>query len=717
MMRLLTLAIFFLLLCVHAARATVRVSYDNGDWHRILWLPSGLPEPGDTVIIASDVTGAPSGNFGRMTIRSHGSLTLQSGDAGVAGLVNDGLLVISRHATLRVAGDLRNDGTIGGEGAVRMIRDGSGITGNGVFGNMVVSSSRGTKVSIERSLTFASLSIGAGNQLLTSVQDLTVNGPYVSGSEFGVPGIMGNGGIIFLNGAVEGSVVGDIVIGTAPGYRPSRRGTLLTVHGVLGGTGMSVRFAASREISFSTLIGDISIDSGAVLRAGGIGEQGWNRIAGLLSISGELAAVNEGYRWIIEGNLFNRGMIGNCTIVIEGHGGTLRSDFGIWDPGINLVFQGDTGSELVVQGPITVSRLTITPRTAQDSNIVLRAGTSVIKVRHDYTSDIERGCRIVTDTVVKLWGAAGGIVEGDVLFEGFWGSPIGGRYGGSGADVRFLVRKEITRPFRAFGTLRSDPNGHIMVSAPVTVMGKTFLRGAMTLAQGQVLTVDADTVRVAGNVRGGGTFHLIAPNTRLEVSGSFMDSTRLEVGRSNTISTVKLGRTLFAPYITINLGSSILYRAGDSMFASRELRYALRYNADFNSASTACHPSDTRPLTFFAGAQSVFRFRGDDLGYGAADAVKSGEGYFIRFPVETIVWHTGKVANLPMNVPIRAGWNLIGSASIPVNVGHIVVDGTTLISGFLNAIGGPVSVTVLQPGRGYWVHAAGAGTLRYYPEP
>lgn len=717
MMRSLTLAVFLLLLCVHAAGATVRVSYDHGDWNRILWLPGGLPQPGDTVIIATDVTGAPSGDFGRMIIRAHGSLVLEGGDAGVAGLVNDGSLRISRHATLRVTGDLRNDGTIAGEGAVRMTRHGSSITGSGTFGNMVVSSGRGTKIHIERSLTFASLSIGAGNQLLTSVHDLTVNGTYVSGSEFGVPGIMGNGGIIFLNGAVEGSVVGDIVIGTAPGYRPSKRGILPEVHGVLGGTGMSVRFAASREISFSTLIGEISIDSGAVLRAGGIGEQGWNRISGRLSISGELAAVEEVYRWIIEGDLFNRGRIGNCTIVIQGHGGTLRSDLGTWDPGINLVFQGDTGSELVVQGPITVSRLTITPRTPQDSNIVMRAGTSVIKVRHDYTSDIGRGCRIVTDTVVKLWGAAEGIVEGDVLFEGFWGSPIGGRYGGPGADVRFVVRKEIARPFRASGTLRSDPNGHLMVSAPAVVMGKVFLRGPMTLAQGQVLRVDADTVRIAGSVRGGGTFHLIAPQTRLEVPGSFTDSTRLEVGRPDAVSAVRLGRTLFASHIIVNLGSSILYRAGDSMFASRELRYALRYNADFNSASTACHPSDTRPLNFFAGALSVFRFRGDDLGYGTADALKFGEGYFIRFPAETIVWHTGKVANLPMTVPIRAGWNLIGGASIPVSVGHIVVDGTTLLSGFLNAIGGPVSVSVLQPGRGYWVHSAGAGTLRYYPEP
>lgn len=715
-MRLFTLAAVTIICCWQAAGATVRVSYDQGDWNRIYWLPGGAPQPGDTVIIASRVTGMPAMEFGGLIIRAQGSLVVESGKPTVTSLVNEGTLAIDAQATLRVAGNVRSTGLVVGDGIMQMIRNGSAISGGGALGNLLVSGAAGTRVHLDAPVTVASLALGADNQLLAGSHQLTVNGTYISASSFGFPGIIG-GGAVVLNGAVEGSAIGDIVIGSAPGYRPSKLYPPPAVHGMLGDSGRSVRFASTRAIGFSTLVGDVHIDSGVVLRASGIGMQGWNRVVGSLNVKGTLAAGEEGYRWIIDGDLFNDGAIENCTVVMQGHSVVLRSDRGTWDPGISLIFYGDSGSELAVHGAITVSRLTIAPLSPSDSDVVMRAGGSVVKVRHDYISDMGRGCRIVTDTVVKLWGGANGIVEGDVLFEGFWGSPVGGRYGGAGAEVRFVVRKEIARPFQAFGTLGSDPNGHIMVGAPAAVMGRALLRGMVTLAGGQSLAIDGDSVGIANTVRGGGALHLMATATRLAASGSFMDSTIVEIGRPDRITTVRLARTLFASRIVIHPGSAILYNAGDSMYASRELRYALQYTGDFNSASAACNPLDPRPLTFFSGARSVFRFRGNSLGYGAADSVKQGEGYFVNFPAPAIVWHVGRVANLPMTVPIHAGWNLIGGASIPVDVSRIVVQGTTLLTNFLTAMGGATAVTTLQPGRGYWVNAAGAGTLTCYPEP
>src|SRR5690606_8614194 len=112
--------------------------------------------------------------------------------------------------------------------------------------------------------------------------------------------------------------------------------------------------------------------------------QGWNRVVGSLNVKGTLAAGEEGYRWIIDGDLFNDGAIENCTVVMQGHSVALRSDRGTWDPGISLIFYGDSGSELAVHGAITVSRLTIAPLSPSDSDVVMRAGGSVVKVRHDY---------------------------------------------------------------------------------------------------------------------------------------------------------------------------------------------------------------------------------------------------------------------------------------------------------------------------------------------
>lgn len=709
---------FFLLLlflCAPVAGATTRVSHDDGAWEDVSWVPEGVPGPADTVIIASAVRGMPAGNFGLLIIRGQGSLAVESGAPMVAGLVNQGTLLISRHAVVRVDGDLRNTGTIGGEGGVQMTRDGASIAGAGTFGHLAVSGAPGMAVALADPVVLRSLAVGVGNRLLAGSHDLTVNGPYISSAPSGYPGIIGTEGTIWLNGEIDGSARGAIVIGSAPGYRPSRRGTFPAVRGTLGDSGKSVRFAASREIAFSTLIGDVAIDSGVTLRAGGIGGQGWNDVRGTLAVRGVLAATDESYRWNIDGDLRNNGLIEPCTLVLRGHRVLLRSDTGTWDPGINLIFQGDSRSELRLQGNIAVSRLTILPLAPGDSDVVVHAGRSVLKVRHRFTSDIGRGCRVVTDTIVTLWGESDGIVEGDVLFEGFWGSGVRGRYGAPGRQVRFRSRKEIVGPFASEGLLGSDPSASLTVHAPVVHRGNLLLRGELAIDAGRSVTSYGDTLRLERAAHGGGTFLIAAPRSLLDAAGEFADSVLVDVGRGDAVASVMLARTLRASRIRINLGSSIYYRAGDSMYASRELRYALRYGSGFNSASAAALPFDLRGASLFTGAISIFRYQGN--GYTMADTLRPGEGYFVRFPAETVVWHTGLVANLPRRVQLRAGWNLIGGGSIPVHTSRITVEGTTLLSGYLTVLGGPTAVSVLEPGRGYWVHAAGDGSLLYNPEP
>ncbi len=714
MIRSFILCAFLSVFCAASAGAVVRVSHDNGAWESISWFPAGVPGSDDTVVIASDVTGMPAGIYRQIVVRAHGSLRLDAGGAEVAVLQNEGRIAVARSAMLHIVGELRNAGSIAGEGIVRMAADGGRISGSGTFGHILVGGVWGSVVRLDGPVVFGSLTVAGGNQLVAGPHDLTVNGAYVAAaSRYGDPGVVADAGVIRLNGEIDGNARGDIIIGSAPEYRPSRRGTLLSVRGVLGDTGRTLRFAASRQIGFSTLLGDVRVDPGTIVRATGIGLQGGNTIVGSLTVDGVLAASEELYRWNIIGDLYNYGTIEHCTVLMQGHRVRLRSDAGIWDPAMHLIFKGDAGGELAVMGPIVVATLAILPLAEGDSNIVVHAGGSPIKVRHRFTSDIASGCRIVSDTVVKLWGEARGIVEGDVTFEGFWGSPVGGRYGAVGKEVRFLVRKEILTAFEAVGCLRNAPAGHILVGAPAAVHGMVWLQGELTIPAEQALVLYGDTLRFARTVRGGGAVQVVAPHATLEAAVELADSVIVDVGRIDAITSLTLERSFSASRIRVNPGSVINYRAGTSLVAGREFCYGVRYQSGFNSASAACLPFDPGSMQLFATALSVFGYRIG--GCVPADTITPGDGYFVRFPEAVTVWHRGDVINLPRLVLVRAGWNLIGGASVPVQVARIVVQGTTLLSGYLATPGDAVSVSTLEPGYGYWVNVAGDGALLYEP--
>ncbi|MDP2207808.1 MAG: fibronectin type III domain-containing protein [Bacteroidota bacterium] len=92
--------------------------------------------------------------------------------------------------------------------------------------------------------------------------------------------------------------------------------------------------------------------------------------------------------------------------------------------------------------------------------------------------------------------------------------------------------------------------------------------------------------------------------------------------------------------------------------------------------------------------------------------LKNGEGYWIKMNSNQIVNYKGmKIDSL--RVPVKNGWNMIGSVSSALHHSKVRADSTTsLTSKFYGySTQGYTIDTILQPGKGYWIKVNGNGNL------
>lgn len=704
--RILLLGIALMLLLAASTTARTLESLEDGRWEKIAWYPSGMPGTDDTVLIMNTVTDVPATAVGLVVIRGGGYLTV-SGDATFGGLVNRGTLTIEGGNLLQVAGDVLNEGSIGGDGTLLMTADGSTIAGSRPFTHLLVAGSSGTTVYLAGSITLLSIWLGEENRLDAGAYNLVVNGPYSSNSAYSRPGIIGGDGVISLNGDVYGSASGRIRIGSVPGARVSRRAAPPALYGVLGDPSGGVTFAASRVITSCVLMGEIVVDSEVTVQADGVGPDGRVRVFGQITNRGTLRATDIAYRWTVDSVLINTGLVDGCTVEMTGYRPTLTSSGGEWSGNTNLIYTGTSGGRLDVNGVRVVSKLTVAPAGIGDSDIVLQLNDGPLRIRHEYNSSIASDCRLLSDTTVNVWGRAHGIIEADVRFEGFWGSAIGGRFGRDSAGVRLMYPKRIDQSFSAREHLTTDPTGRLTVAAPATVEGSATVGGLLVFENGAVMGVDGNLELRRG--AGGSGMLLIRDTATLDVRDTIGAGLALEIGDSAHTAQVMLTRTLRAPKLTIHQGSGLKYNSGDSVSIGREFVYDVLMQSGYSITSVAADPFASAVDSSFPGrSSSLYRFNG---GYVATNTVQVGEGYYVQFPAPTTVHHRGRFINAPITIPIIAGWNLIGTASIPIRVADIAVSGTTLTSGFSTQQGSSTTVSVLVPGRGYWVQSAGIGSL------
>jgi hypothetical protein len=94
-----------------------------------------------------------------------------------------------------------------------------------------------------------------------------------------------------------------------------------------------------------------------------------------------------------------------------------------------------------------------------------------------------------------------------------------------------------------------------------------------------------------------------------------------------------------------------------------------------------------------------------------SDALVAGRGYWMLFTGAHTYTFNGQLVSL-QDIPVNAGWNMIGPFEHPVQVSAITSTPTGILSlplyGYAN---GYTQADTLQPGIGYWAFATQAGTL------
>ncbi|GEM_PF-2922655 len=129
----------------------------------------------------------------------------------------------------------------------------------------------------------------------------------------------------------------------------------------------------------------------------------------------------------------------------------------------------------------------------------------------------------------------------------------------------------------------------------------------------------------------------------------------------------------------------------------------------WNLVALPCEREDRSKNSLFPHASSnVFSYND---GYLVDDTLSLGVGYWVKYPAEETIDIVGTDI-YEDSINLRAGWNLIGSISIPVSVASISVTPADLLSSeWFGYQRGYQSVDTLQPGIGYWVKAKQAGMI------
>ncbi|MGA9117045.1 MAG: carbohydrate-binding protein [Bacteroidota bacterium] len=118
----------------------------------------------------------------------------------------------------------------------------------------------------------------------------------------------------------------------------------------------------------------------------------------------------------------------------------------------------------------------------------------------------------------------------------------------------------------------------------------------------------------------------------------------------------------------------------------------------------------------FPMANPVYAFSFHPLsGYEREFVMENGTGYWGKFPSDTAASLTGTYIGMD-STGVAAGWNLIGSVSAGVDTGDVASVPPGIRTGAFYGFDGTYqAVSLLEPGRAYWVKTSAPGTLILSP--
>ncbi len=130
----------------------------------------------------------------------------------------------------------------------------------------------------------------------------------------------------------------------------------------------------------------------------------------------------------------------------------------------------------------------------------------------------------------------------------------------------------------------------------------------------------------------------------------------------------------------------------------------------WNMISLPVKPLNGFKNALFPSATSL-AFSFSPSGYSAQDTLRNGAGYWLKFPAAEVVQMLG-LARSTDTFSVVAGWNMIGSITLPVTIASITSDPPGLVTSFFYGYqNGYVNSTSIELGKGYWVKVTQSGKL------
>ena len=153
---------------------------------------------------------------------------------------------------------------------------------------------------------------------------------------------------------------------------------------------------------------------------------------------------------------------------------------------------------------------------------------------------------------------------------------------------------------------------------------------------------------------------------------------------------------------------TVLLRGNAIELDSTTVAFAARWNMVSMPRTVL---NDSVPFIFPNAASPAYRYD-PDFGYVTSLRIEPGVGYWIKFPTAETLSIAGYTV-LSDTIGVRAGWNLVGTISVPVPAISVVSVPPGIVSSrFWNYDLGYNSLpVVLAPGRAYWVKVSSDGVI------
>jgi len=149
--------------------------------------------------------------------------------------------------------------------------------------------------------------------------------------------------------------------------------------------------------------------------------------------------------------------------------------------------------------------------------------------------------------------------------------------------------------------------------------------------------------------------------------------------------------------------------AWQSIITPDEITQKYPVRSKWNLVSVPLDVADhARSSLYPAAVGSAFAYDG---GYVSATDLENRRGYWLKFDSAQTASMTG-AARRSDTIAVSAGWNLIGSLSLPVAASAVAsIPGGLVSSEFFGFNGAYYAAAAIEPGQGYWVKMADAGLL------